>query len=290
MRKEGPILKKYQQMLLRPRDLFTCPGVGQCNEDAVGGGPGYLYVIDGATGLTDAPPCMDATRTDAAWFAGETARWLEAHLPLDLDLADLLRRGMDHIRAQWKGGDMPTAGLAVLRCRGERAEIFLLGDCLCSVQKRDGSFLTVRETALGRLDALALAELSAHGRRLGRPPAACLPLIRETLRRHRALANRPGGYWVLDPSGAGISHALRLTLPLSLCASVLLCTDGFGQWLDFTGLSLPALHCRVARRGIAPLAGELFARQAADPDFTAVPRFKLRDDTTAAYGIVSPSR
>lgn len=290
MRKEGPILKKYQQMLLRPRDLFTCPGVGQCNEDAVGGGPGYLYVIDGATGLTDAPPCMDATRTDAAWFAGETARWLEAHLPLDLDLADLLGRGMDHIRAQWKGGDMPTAGLAVLRCRGERVEIFLLGDCLCSIQKRDGSFLTVRETALGRLDALALAELSAHGRRLGRPPAACLPLIRETLRRHRALANRPGGYWVLDPSGAGIPHALRLTLPLSLCASVLLCTDGFGQWLDFTGLSLPALHCRVARRGIAPLAGELFARQAADPDFTAVPRFKLRDDTTAAYGIVSPSR
>lgn len=280
-------LQCRKNVILSPWDLFTRPGVGQCNEDAVGGGPGYLYVIDGATGLSDAPPCMDRTRTDAAWFAGETAKWLDAHLSQDLDLADILRRGMDHLRTRFHGDAMPTAGLAILRCRGERLELLLLGDCLCSIQKRDGSFLAVRETALSRLDALALAALTDHARRSGRPPAACLPQIRETLRRHRALANQPGGYWVLDPSGAGIPHALRLTLPLAACASVLLCTDGFGQLMDFTGCSLPALHCSVAQQGIAPLARELFARQAADPDFTAVPRFKRRDDATAAYGIVS---
>lgn len=277
-------LERRKNPILHPRDLYTHPGVGQCNEDAVGGGPGYLYVIDGATGLCDAPPCMDRTQTDAAWFARETAKWLDAHLPLDLDLGDLLAQGMARLQAQWRGGAPPTAGLAILRCRGGDLELLALGDCLCSIQKRDGSFLTSRETALSRLDALALAELTGHARRLGRPPAACLPWIGETLRRHRALANHPGGYWVLDPSGAGIPHALRLTLPRSACASALLCTDGFGQLLDFAALTLPALHRWVARQGIAALAEELFIRQAADPDFTAVPRFKLRDDTTAAYG------
>lgn len=277
-------MEERKRTILSPRELFTAPGVGTCNEDAVGGGPGYLYVIDGATGLSDAPPCMDRTKTDAAWFAGETARWLDDHLSLDLDLGDLLAQGMACLRTQWRGDTPPTAGLAILRCRGEALELLALGDCLCSIQKRDGSFLTGRETALSRLDALALAELTGHARRLGCPPAACLPLIRETLRRHRALANRLGGYWVLDPSGAGIPHALRLTLPLSSCASALLCTDGFGQLMAFGGLSLPALHRRVARQGIAALAGELFTWQEADADFIKVPRFKRRDDTTAAYG------
>lgn len=284
-KEEEPVLEQQKNAVLYPQDLFTHPGVGRCNEDAVGGGPGYLYVIDGATGLSDAPPCMARARTDAAWFAGETAKWLDAHLSLDIALDDLLLRGMAFLRTKWKGsGAPPAAGIAVLRCRGRKLELLALGDCLCSIQKRDGSFITVRETSLNRLDTLAREELVAHARHLDCPPAACLPLIQETLRRHRALANRPGGYWVLDPSGAGVLHALRLSVPLETCASVFLCTDGFGQLLDFSGRSLPDLHCCVARQGIAPLAAGLFAWQEADPDFKVVPRFKLRDDTTAAYG------
>lgn len=283
-------MKQTFSGILSRLDLFTHPGSGTCSEDAVGGGWNYLYVIDGATGLDNRPPCMDPLCTDAAWFARETAAWLEHYLPRSpAGLAKILTQGMAHIRSQWKGSEeqMPSAGIAVLRLLRGQLELFALGDCSCSIQKTDGSFVSSEETALRRLDALALAELTDHARRSGQPPSACLPLIQETLRRHRSLRNRPGGYWVLDPSGEGIPHARQQTLPISDCRSLFLCSDGFEQLSGFTGMTLADLHKQTAIQGASALAKQLFAFQDKDRSFQQLPRFKLRDDASAAYGSVT---
>ena len=42
-----------------------------------------------------------------------------------------------------------------------------------------------------------------------------------------------------------------------------------------------ALYRLMQEKGLAFLAEELFAMQAADPDCMQYPRFKLRDDTSA---------
>ena len=62
----------------REVSTFTRPGA-RWNEDAVGGGGSFLYVLDGATSL-DAAPVMDPV-SYAAWLVRETARWLDRHLP-----------------------------------------------------------------------------------------------------------------------------------------------------------------------------------------------------------------
>lgn len=54
----------------REVSTFTRPGA-RWNEDAVGGGGSFLYVLDGATSL-DAAPVMDPV-SDAAWLVRETA-------------------------------------------------------------------------------------------------------------------------------------------------------------------------------------------------------------------------
>ena len=83
----------------REISTFTRPGA-RWNEDAVGGGGSFLYVLDGATSL-DAAPVMDPV-SDAAWLVRETARWLDRHLPeasrpLEDILAQLKRDGYDGI-------------------------------------------------------------------------------------------------------------------------------------------------------------------------------------------------
>lgn len=271
------------------RDLLTRPGSWGVNEDRVGGGPNYLYVIDGATGLAGEPAFLRGRTTAAAWFVRETARWLDWQLPwASEDLEEILARGMARILGRWQGEQeaLPTAGIALLRLRRGQVEAFALGDCPCSIRRRDGSFVNLEETALRRLDQWALEELTAWANRLDRPPADCLPLIRETLRAHRGLCNRPGGYWALDPTGAGLPHARRLALPAEDCRSVFLCTDGYGERMAFSGMSLAELHVQTERQGTAALADRLFSLQARDPTFRRVPRFKLRDDTSAAWARV----
>ena len=81
--------------------MFTRPGA-RWNEDAVGGGGSFLYVLDGATSL-DAAPVMDPV-SDAAWLVRETARWLDRHLPeASRPLEDILAQGMARLLDQWSG-------------------------------------------------------------------------------------------------------------------------------------------------------------------------------------------
>ena len=103
----------------REISTFTRPGA-RWNEDAVGGGGSFLYVLDGATSL-DAAPVMDPV-SDAAWLVRETARWLDRHLPeASRPLEDILAQGMARLLDQWSGprAALPSAGVAIFRRRGE---------------------------------------------------------------------------------------------------------------------------------------------------------------------------
>ena len=97
----------------REISTFTRPGA-RWNEDAVGGGGSFLYVLDGATSL-DAAPVMDPV-SDAAWLVRETARWLDRHLPeASRPLEDILAQGMARLLDQWSGprAALPSAGVAM---------------------------------------------------------------------------------------------------------------------------------------------------------------------------------
>lgn len=263
---------------------FTRPGA-RWNEDAVGGGRNFLYVLDGATGLGAAGPVMDPV-SDAAWLVRETARWLDHCLPKDpRPLEAILAQGMARLLAQWKGprAALPSAGIALFRRRGQVVEYFGLGDCAASLQRTDGTFRTWEETALSHLDRRALEEARALAQARGCSLRESLPGIRATLRRHRALRNTPGGYWILDPTGAGLPHARREEVPLDQCRSLFLCTDGLAQCVGF-GLAADVadLHRQALKQGMPALADALWACQGADPDLEGLPRFKLRDDATGA--------
>ena len=171
------------------------------NEDAVWAQRDFLFVIDGATGLSG-ENYMDPV-SDARWFAGTTARLLRDMLPENGPLPEILRGAMERVRLQWQGPEeaMPTASIAIWRCRGKRLELLQLGDCTASAALRDGSVRVWQEKALAELDRAALEQMLMHCRETGCSMEEARKWITPVLRKHRALHNRPGGYWTLDPTG-----------------------------------------------------------------------------------------
>ena len=60
-------------------------------------------------------------------------------------------------------------------------------------------------------------------------------------------------------------------------------SDGFAQLIHFMpGWDAAALHRMLLEQGAQTLMDSLFEKQEQDRDMLLVPRFKLRDDATAA--------
>ena len=148
--------------MLRSIQTVTRAGL-RVNEDAVGAGEDFLFVIDGATNLSGRN-YMD-TQSDARWFALQTAGLLREMLANEKGtLSDLVRGAMERVLHWWTGPKeaMPTASAAIWRCRGDKVELFQLGDCGASLERADGSVLVWRERFLARLDEAALEQMTAH--------------------------------------------------------------------------------------------------------------------------------
>ena len=269
--------------MFRAIQTATRPGL-HANEDAVGAGERFLFVIDGATGLSGRN-YMDAG-SDARWFAARTAAFLQEHLPWEeKPLSDILRAALETVRRAWNGPEeaMPTASIAIWRCGAGELELFQLGDCTASLEMADGSVRVWQEQALSQLDRLALEQMMAHCRTTGCTMEQARLWATPILQKHRALSNKPGGYWTLDPAGAGIAHARTAQLPLAACRSVCAYSDGFAQLSEFVPeWDAGTLHKLLMERGAESLMDTLFKMQEQDRQMLRVPRFKLRDDTTAA--------
>lgn len=272
-----------QEHFFQNIDYLCVPGsaTSPC-EDLIHVNEDWLLLMDGASPL--APSSMEPS--DAAWFVQEVDRLLSSRI--HLSLMEALRDSMKLIRRSWKGTseNMPSSGIVFLRLVQGDLQYLLLGDCTLSLELVDGSFFTVEDDALCRLDRIALAELQDHAAKFGKFPRECLPFIQETLRRHRDLRNTPDGYYILDPSGGGLPYSKTGSIPARKIRSVFLTTDGFSQLREFTGESFSDLHKRAKKEGLQLLLDELHHMQEQDSSFDRLPRFKLRDDASAVISEV----
>jgi hypothetical protein len=263
------------------------------NEDRLGWGDNFLFVIDGATGLTG-QSIMGGS--DAAWLAERTAQYLTCALPqMNLDLAAILQgaaaRQKSVFDARWQKvcpglpPDYPSAGMAVFRLRGDRLEYAGLGDCTAVVELVNGRTEVLSETALTDLDQVVLEQMADLTRTTGCTMAQAREQVNDLLIAHRNLKNTPDGYWIFDPSGAGIPHARRRSWLWKDVASFSAMTDGFAQLVSPFGLleDLPALHKALQTQSLKELSGALFSAQNQDWSCSRFPRFKPRDDTAVIW-------
>lgn len=260
----------------------------ELNEDCVGVGDKYLFVIDGATGLSGKNYMDDIS--DARWLARETAKLLHDRLPDNpCTIDDILMQGMKSLEKTWQGpqDDMPSVSLSVWRCNSNVMEYFGLGDCDASLRMHDGKILTWREDKLPALDAIVLERMTTLCKETGCTMIQAREFCNEQLIKHRNMRNQDNGYWCLDLTGSGIYHARSASFPSKDCESVFACSDGFSQLIGFQEVgSLEELHCAVREKGLSFLLDRLFSLQCNDKALEKLPRFKFRDDTSAAFAFL----
>lgn len=267
----------------------------------MGFGKDYCFVMDGASCLSGVE--VMGRGSDAAWLVEHVAAGLcqrldtgdnrttaelllEILLPLRAEyLTVLAKKGME------KPDDSPSAGFALFRKRNGYLEFFGLGDCVGVAALPGGENFYSLDTQLPQLDNSVLDKMMQLHQQTKLPLLQTRSMCNDLLLSNRKKRNQPGGYWVLDlnaPNALKKARQFRweLTEPVSVAAF----SDGFAQLSDVFGLfeGYSPLFAAMQVSDLEQMYQQLFAAQAADPDCNQYPRFKLRDDTCALWGIFTP--
>jgi len=265
-------------------------------EDRLGWGDNYLFVIDGASMLT--PAHITNAASDAAWLAEGLMGILHERLGTDDSLLDILADAAATLKAEYDGlfkahmgtdaPDYPSAGVSILRIMGDELQYAGLGDVTAVIELGDGSVISLEETELTALDHSVLDKMRELTGSTGCTMVEARKSVKDLLIHNRSLRNRPGGYWIFDPSGAGVPHARTAAWPVCCVSGAAIMSDGFCQLHDIFGVaeSVPDLYRLMKSRGLKDPVRELFSMQESDADLERYPRFKLRDDTTAILATV----
>ncbi len=283
-------------MALSVEEHVSEPGsAARPNEDRLGWTEAGAFVIDGATGLSDAPVMApEEGPTDAAWLAAFAADRLTDGLAAAADLRDAIRAvsraARDAFRGRPGGGAAPryawpSAAIQLLRTTADGGvETAGLGDCRLILLDAAGAVFDASGPQFdrGREQAAARAALE----RKGGFAAIATDRDPETLallRASRERQNTPGGYWTLGLVPEAANQASVARFAPRPPARGLLMTDGFADLIDLFGAyDARGLIEAAFERGLDGLASELrrFER-VVDPEGARYPRFKQSDDATA---------
>nr|WP_236201324.1 protein phosphatase 2C domain-containing protein [Pseudomonas pseudonitroreducens] len=274
----------------------ACRQGSPVNDDAIGHTATAAWVLDGATSLGRR---LVGGESDARWLAqsanGHLQRLLEEqpYRPT----GDLLAQLQAGIAADFQRDsgvavsldlNLPTACLSLLRVLGDGSlELLNLCDTCIHLAWDDGHVESFGDTPLEEIDRQSVARLIAL--REANPDwdhAQLWQASREWVRRNRALANTPQGYWCLDPSERWIAHVQRRVLDPSGLKAFMLVTDGFDRLLDFRRYDLDSLFAALPERGVEALIDELRALESADGQALDYPRLKIHDDASVVWGTV----
>jgi len=267
----------------------VCQPADAVNEDRWGARDDQaVWVLDGATGLADERFLPGPS--DALWFVeqvdgGLRERAISGNRPADV-LRPIVRQAREAfaraaLRPDAAAVDLPGGALAMLRLVEDTVELSSLGDCRivhCDALGAVSCFGTSKVTALDDLLVEEVVRLQALGLSQDAIWLHVLPMTR----RHRALANQPDGYWRLDLDERALAHIEIERRPARPGDAFLLLSDGFYRLVEvYRRYSYETLIETAQRQGLAPLAAELRAIEAADPECRRFPRLKPRDDATA---------
>lgn len=177
---------------------------------------------------------------------------------------------------------MPGACVALVRLRRDTLEYFILGDCYLVVED-DAGLSMHTDPRVVNLDRLAIDELERSLAAGQMDFQSNREALLQILNRHRALQNRPGGYWLLGTEVEAVEHAIRGTCELDRTRSVLLMTDGFAELSStFRVTERVADLLPLAReQGLGALHQQLKDLARADWECRAYPRLKRLDDASA---------
>lgn len=253
-------------------------------------------VLDGASGLTGR--VLTGYPSDSAWFSYRLGTNLRGLLHRDdLGILEALRDAGDLTANEYKSitanesvarEDEPSAALAIVKwgcsCDEDVLEAAVLGDCLCVVDRKDGSTEILKDNLLSGFDNQAIDLLGKYIHDEGLSFKEAREKINDMLIENRLLRNREDGYWIADISCMGYPHAEIRRESLSNIQGIFLCSDGFANAVSMGVCSnLNELANEVKQGRGQEILNALRKAESSDSEIVEHPRFKKSDDATFVY-------
>ena len=269
----------------------VCLAGSNKNEDSIGYGKDFIFVIDGATGLRGVN--IMGMRSDAEWFSKRLAEQLQIYLNNDSwSIQEILYMSLKQIREEYFAvlqnhpgiqPDYPSAGIVIFRERNGYLESFRLGDCVGVVRYKSGKIALMKEENLVKLDKYAIDCQVKMAKMNGISVREARPLINDVLIKNREKLNTPGGYWILEPQGVGIPYGEYRKFDLDKIESISCMSDGYFAALEVYKMmkNYTEFQDILINGGCAKVVKGMFTIQENDKDFNKYPRFKFRDDASA---------
>jgi len=264
----------------------------KANEDFAFSCEQYIFVVDGASGLSDKN--YTHYESDAQWFAHRLGTLLQIRLQrMDEKIEDILSEIIDELRAEYEtflpNADpnpfaMPSASLSILRLNRGCIELFQLGDCVTVLTTKDCDVEVFWDDSVVNLDNAVIETIVniSHEKKISYPDA--LMYKRDYLIHNRKKCNVPDGYWILDLSGIGIRHAYTNSFPACNVTAAAILSDGFAEIVRLYELyDYKRLMEQIEKYSLHLLCDELFKAQDQDVSMAKHPRLKHRDDSSAAW-------
>lgn len=268
------------------------------NEDIAGFGKDYCFVMDGASCLSGIHVMEQGS--DAAWMVNAVKQSLCQRLdsgdarPTRQILQEIIPpirqeyESVLHSRGLHQPEDSPSAGLALFRQREGRLEFFGLGDCVGVAVFPEGNRFVSLDTNLVDLDNTVLEKMKRIHADTGMPILEAKTQCNDLLMANRQKRNRPGGYWVLDLFlDEGMQYAREFSWEMTGPVRVGTFSDGFAQLTELFDCykGYGELFDAMQTTDLDTMFETLCRVQDSDPLCDRYPRFKLRDDTSALWGV-----
>ncbi|MBE5756500.1 MAG: hypothetical protein E7342_01745 [Clostridiales bacterium] len=172
----------------------------------------------------------------------------------------------------------PSCGISIVKIENNKLKLFSLGDLDIIYKLKTGEVFNFKKYDLINLDKIALEELKNVAIKRGFSIKNSLPFITDTLKKHRALKNKKGGYDVFEPLEKPSFAVYTVELPLESVESFIICSDGFSSSL--TTFNILSSYEEFFKTNPMNVVNEIKKRAEEDKDFNLYPRFKKIDDIT----------
>lgn len=273
-------------------DFFNDRG-NRCKEDRLGFGEDFLFVIDGATGVT-ANQIPDYL-SDTVWFVETVTQFLNDKLSMEADkktkdiLNGLLKYMNDQFHALEIGNidklGMPSAAFIMARKVGAQLEIVSIGDCTGVIEFRSGKYEVIHDNRVTELDNQVVDAMKRIKGEQDIPLIETKPFVKDLLRENRLLKNKPNGYQVLALSDVALESSIYKKYPYDDIKTICLFSDGVDSY--FTDFKIAdgavGLVKDIKEQGIHRLLDRLRIKEEADPYCDRYPRLKMKDDATLIW-------
>lgn|GEM_PF-762181 len=268
----------------------SAAGQGVVNEDFFGWTEKAVWVLDGATGVSDEKLPYPS---DAYWFVRTFSRFLDLELLTtpEASTLDVLNRAVSSMRRKYLEGSIsaeqgltlaPSAAFVMVRIFENSLEISSLGDCKALFSDDAGNTRVFYDDSLEPFEnrtLIALREIRKYNPNLSH--AEIIPKLRPFMKENRLKMNQPDGYRILSLNDISAEDLNTQHICLSSGEYISLMSDGFLRYTELFQIGdYNNLFDRVRKESPSGIIDDIRAAEDADPECRKRLRVKKSDDAT----------